>query len=180
MKKRDIPIESGTLVINVIAAMKGGICEQILEEFAHPKNNPLKHRREFGNWISNVCQGAVLRSSGELANLTLVRYGTRKEFDWFMRGEERVLVIEEVVGERCEFKPMNRDGFLTIQIGRLVLPSRIPSLANQISAMYLDHGNGWKDRAGQTFQSPHGHDPSRRKKKNREGSRRGRRQSSRQ
>lgn len=143
----------GEPMVDLICAE--GVFEPLLEAIAHPVHQP-RHRRIFGRWHGDLCEGKVLVGSREVY-FSLHRLNG----DELPRGP-KVLVIRESSNGRLSMKPVVCDsaGTLALHLSVRHCETRWSGLASQLVSLFLVHGRGWRDSSGNFFPEPYGPKPN--------------------
>lgn len=167
-QESDAQITPGEQTVNVISAASGGIAEQILRAIAHPEINP-GNKRHFGNWNDGTCHGFVhVYSNREKRPLTLKIGSTEglflddggETFD-FTQFKIR-FSLRDVIDETTVLLPIGKGSARSEERTKSIRSenSRLPLdvVANAIVGTWIIHGRNWKDRSGNHFFWPYGHD----------------------
>ena len=136
----------GTQMARVISAVPGGRAEQLLRAMAESLEG-FRTGRKFDSWVpsgdeSEECEGRVVHA-GEGRDVTLRIGGAPGD----------IVLID--VPEGTSWRPMATKDGPVVEVSEIP-EKRLGTIANNIIAICVVHGVGWRDRHGREHLSPYG------------------------
>ncbi|MEA2007302.1 MAG: hypothetical protein U9O20_04050 [Patescibacteria group bacterium] len=147
-------ITPGEQTIFTISAKKGGFAEEVL--MAMSEKSPMYNERKFGSWKDGTCLGSVTLPNGEEREVAL-KIGAEEGL--FLRdNREGFSLKHKCTGDLCILPVcQTKKGWRRRSIRNPM------TVANNIFATWIIHGEGWIDRKGNEFLWPYGIDKKRKK-----------------